>query len=277
MFWVLLLSFIGTGAASNLPGYCTLYKGEIEILKRPPRKVEVNLGDTVSLVCAAHGNGMADPYVYWIKGLGPGFEEKGKHMGPVAVGKSTLFIEKVTEEDIDTYRCVVKDCCTNKKEEMDVDVLVPDETCKDVYGVGAVLYGATWEFKNWTAAVQACKDKGLQIAFPKNKDENAQLLHDIKASFITHPNAKKYAHENWVWIGGHDSHEEGQWKEIKTNELITWFNWEWSQPDNWTKGNQHQEGQDCIGIRRTNGKWDDSFIHHERPYVCECPDKKLKN
>ena len=25
-------------------------------------------------------------------------------MGPVAVGKSTLFIEKVTEEDIDTYR-----------------------------------------------------------------------------------------------------------------------------------------------------------------------------
>ena len=95
-------------------------------------------------MCAAHGHGMADPYVYWIKGLGPGFgkisaqliflfisnltllvawvkrevylrisitenihcfsEEKGKHMGPVAVGKSTLFIEKVTEEDIDTYR-----------------------------------------------------------------------------------------------------------------------------------------------------------------------------
>ena len=27
----------------------------------------------VSLVCAAHGHGMADPYVYWIKGLGPGF------------------------------------------------------------------------------------------------------------------------------------------------------------------------------------------------------------
>ena len=27
-------------------------------------------------------------------------------MGPVAVGKSTLYIEKVTEEDIDTYRLV---------------------------------------------------------------------------------------------------------------------------------------------------------------------------
>ena len=61
-----------------------------------------------------------------------------------------------------------------------------------------MLYGATWQFKNWTAAVQACKDKGLQIAFPRNKAENAQLLHDIKASFTTHPNARKYSHENWV-------------------------------------------------------------------------------
>ena len=60
------------------------------------------------------------------------------------------------------------------------------------------MYGATWQFKNWTAAVQACKDKGLQIAFPRNKAENAQLLHDIKASFTTHPNARKYSHENWV-------------------------------------------------------------------------------
>ena len=67
-----------------------------------------------------------------------------------------------------------------------------------MYGVGAVLYGATWEFKNWTAAVQSCKDKGMRIAFPQNPAENAKLLQDIQASFSTHPNARKYAHENWV-------------------------------------------------------------------------------
>ena len=68
----------------------------------------------------------------------------------------------------------------------------------DVYGVGNVLYGATWQFKNWTAAVQSCKDEGMQIAFPRSPAENTRLLHDIQASFNTHPNAKKYAHENWV-------------------------------------------------------------------------------
>jgi len=275
MLVIFFLSLVGTGFA-GLKGYCSLYKGTIEILKRPPAELKVNLGDRVSILCAAHGHGMSDPYVYWIKGLGPGYEEKGKNMGPVAVGKSTLYIEKVTEDDIDTYRCVVKDCCSSKQENMDVDIHVSDETCEDVYGLGAVLYGATWEFKNWTAAVQSCKEKGMRIAFPQNPAENAKLLQDIQASFSTHPNARKYAHENWVWIGGHDTAVEGVWREIRSGELVNWFNWEYSQPDNWTKGDKHLAGQDCVGIRRTNGKWDDSFVHHERPYVCECPDKELK-
>lgn len=31
-------------------------------------------------------------------------EEKGRNMGPVAVGKSVLYIDTVTQHDIDTYR-----------------------------------------------------------------------------------------------------------------------------------------------------------------------------
>ena len=69
---------------------------------------------------------------------------------------------------------------------------------QDVYGVGHVTYGATWQYKSWTDAVQSCKDKGLVIAFPRTFKENQAILADIKKSFKTHPNARKYAHENWV-------------------------------------------------------------------------------
>jgi len=259
--------------SSALKRYCSKTEGEIEILVRPPQQIEVKLGERVSIVCAAHGHRMADPYVYWIKGLGPDFEEKGQkgeHMGPVAVGKSVLYIEKVQIQHIDTYRCVVQDCCSDKKEEMDIDIHVPDETCKEVYGVRNIVYGATWQFKNWTSAVQSCRDKGLEIAFPRNEAENVQLLKDIQASFTSHPNAIKYADENWVWIGAHDQVEEGVWIMAETGEKVEWFNWQENMPDN--KNN----GQDCIGIIRTNGEWDDSFIHKERPYVCMCRNNEEK-
>ena len=109
-----------------------------------------------------------------------------------------LYIEEAEKEDIDSYRCVIEDVCSGYKEEVDFDVRVPDATCKDVYGVGPVVYGATWSFKNWTAAVQSCRSKGLEIALPTNAAENAELLKNLQKSFDTHPNAIKFAHENWV-------------------------------------------------------------------------------
>jgi hypothetical protein len=95
---------------------------------------------------------------------------------------------------------VIEDVCTGDKTDLKFDVKVPDATCEDVYGVGPVVFGATWSFKNWTAAIQDCRDKGLEIALPTNRDENAELLRNLQKSFETHPNARKFAHENWVRV-----------------------------------------------------------------------------
>ena len=57
-------------------------------------------------------------------------DEKGKNIGPVHIGKSVLFFDSVTEEDIDTYKCVVESCCGGDSEDINVDVKVPDATCE---------------------------------------------------------------------------------------------------------------------------------------------------
>ena len=125
-------------------------------------------------------------------------DRPGERIRVSGIGKAILYVEEVKAEDIDSYKCVIEDKCSGDKEEIIVDVVVPDETCEDVYGVGPVVYGATWHYKNWTAAVQDCLDKGLEIALPTSDAENAMLLANLKKSYDTHPNAQKFAHENWV-------------------------------------------------------------------------------
>eukprot|EP00116_Pleurobrachia_bachei_P011341 sb/3471603/ len=119
-------------------------------------------------------------------------------MGVIGSGKATLFIPEVTEDHLENYRCVIRDCCKGTNIEIDIEIRVPDETCEDVYGIGHVVFAPVYEYVNWTTAVQTCKDKGMVLAFPKSAEENAVLLADIQKSFGSHPNAKKFAHENWI-------------------------------------------------------------------------------
>lgn len=39
------------------------------------------------------------------------------------------------------YRCVVEDCCSNKKEEIDTEILVPDKTCQGKILVETLIIG----------------------------------------------------------------------------------------------------------------------------------------
>jgi len=262
--------------------HCRGRKGKtsFEVLEMPPAEIVVKTGKTVSVVCAAHGHSMMDPMVYWVKGIGARHDEEGKRLPVTSVGKSTLYIEAAEEDDIDSYKCVIEDVCTGDKADIKFDVKVPDATCEDVYGVGNVVYGATWSFKNWTAAVQDCRDKGLEIALPTNSDENAELLRDLQKSFKTHPNARKFAHENWVWIGAHDMTKEGDWTSVIDERLLQDFYpgtlpWAPRQPDNSRRPNpKFPDDQDVAGIHRGRGYWDDSFEHYDRPYVCKCRPKK---
>jgi len=95
---------------------------------------------------------------------------------------------------------VIEDLCTGDVQEFPFDFHVPNDLCKKVYGMSNQVFGVAWQFKNWTEAVQDCEDMGMEIALPTNDEENAQLLADIQGSFESHPNARKFAHENWVSV-----------------------------------------------------------------------------
>lgn len=246
----------------------------------------VQVGDRVKIDCIAHG--FPEPYVYWTKGPDANGEikansQKRHQLGPRAVGKSTLFFESIEAQDIDFYQCIAEDCCSGKKVINDIEIMSPVEAdCGDRYGENYMVFGASWKYKNWTMAKEACEEEGLELAMPMNPEENKQLWDDIQTSYDREPNAKKFAHENWFWLGGHDCctvDEEGTFK-TWNNIPLTWFNWGKGQPDNWSGHNSYAPGQDCIGMSRETGQWDDSFQYHERPYVCRCPrrlNKQKKN
>lgn len=246
----------------------------------------VQIGDRVKIECIAHG--YPEPYVYWTKGSDPNGEVKANsqnrhQLGPRAVGKSTLYFESIEAQDIDFYQCIAEDCCSGKKTITDIEIMSPVEAdCGDRYGDGYMVFGASWKYRNWTMAKAACEEEGLELAMPLTPEENKQLFDDIQTSFNRDPNAKKFSHENWVWLGGHDccSDEEEDTFKSWNNEPLDWFNWGKGQPDNWSGPQAYEAGQDCIGMSRETGQWDDSFLYHERPYVCRCPrrlSKKKKN
>jgi len=262
---------------ATVSGYCGKREfRNIEVLMRPPPVVEVIVGESVSIVCSAHGHNMNDPLVYWVKGVGPDYTKKGKALPGTSIGKSVFSIEEVEAEDIDSYKCVIEDCCGEPKIEIAFELVVPDDTCKDVYGVGNVVYGATWAYKSWPDAVKDCKSKGMELALPKNAIENALLLHDMMISFNTHPNANKFSRENWLWLGAHDNNWEGIWQTSKKDEFLTFTNWDRKQPDNKITDADHfpSDTQNVAGIHRGSGRWDDSYMHFKRAYVCLCPERE---
>ena len=273
--WYLLV-FLGPATAIENPpnfksqakGFCG-YKGEdatVQMLLTPPSQIEIDIGERVSIACAATGVNQADPYVYWVKGLGPDFTEKGKNMGPVAIGKSVLYIDEADADDIDTYQCVVESCCGKGTIVTNVDISVGDATCKDVYGIGHTVYSAVWKFLTWQEAFDDCESKGMEMASPKSMEENNELLANVQKSFGRHPNANKFAHENYIWLAYHDARREGTFESEPDGEVATFDNFDKKQPDNW------QDGQDGVGMHRGTGLWDDSFMTYKRPYACKCPE-----
>ena len=48
---------------------------------RPPEKIEVELGQKVSVVCAAHNHAGSDPNVIWYRGTGVGKGEVDNLIG----------------------------------------------------------------------------------------------------------------------------------------------------------------------------------------------------
>jgi len=261
---------------TTVTGYCGKREDrEIAVMATPPAVVEVEIGGTVSILCAAHGKNMNDPHVFWSKGHGPDLKSKGRPLPITATGKSVFYIEEVKKEDIDSYKCVIEDCCGDKLQ-FPFQLVVPDSTCKDVYGIGNVSFSATWTAKSWPDAVEDCRSKGLEIALPKSDTENLLMQQEILASFANHPNAIKFNKDFFLWIGAHDNNWDGIWRTSKGERILTYTNWMGKRPNNQPddKAREESDTANVAAVHRVIGKWDDWFMHEERPFICRCPDEQ---
>merc|ERR1711862_488432 len=151
---IVLAGPLSLAVAQRSNTFCTKSTGEIEVIMSPPEQIEVELGQQVSVVCAAHNHAGSDPNVIWYRGTGVGKDEVGEMMGVIGSGKATLFIPEVTEDHLDNYRCVIRDCCKGSNIEIDIEIRVPDETCEDVM---VLVMSCTPLYTNMSTGPQPCR------------------------------------------------------------------------------------------------------------------------
>lgn len=134
-----------------------------------------------------------------------------------------------------------------------------------------VLSGpATWEM-----ARQKCTAFNLTMAIVDSAEDNAELAWAAELALGKDPEAKRWDHKNWVWIGTReeldaDGEGTGKWIHHDGSEMKWKPKWDRKmQPDNWRT--QHRGDQNFAAFSRINTKWDDSFNKNKRPFACMCP------
>lgn len=265
---VVLVSFC-TALSSNRTN-----SSNIEVLLAPPNITVVQIGDTVSFACAAHGLNMApDPYIYFVRDVGPGpdYPEEGKRLPGIAAGKLIFYLEEVQYDDIDSYKCVIEGYNNEEKIEIPFELDGPELTCEIEHGEGNLVYGAVWQYRTWPEAMADCHSRGLELALPTSEEENTKLVEDLQLAFERDPNSKKFAHENWVWIAAHDMTWDGVWTSAVDEKNLTYTNWDFKQPDNKRGKGKFKSSQDVASLHWGTGRWDDTFSSFKRAYVCTCP------
>lgn len=110
-------------------------------------------------------------------------------------------------------------------------------------------------------ALFACKKLGGQLALPKNKDEDDQIMRTIGFR----PQRDR---EVFYWISGNDQQEEGKWIDNNTGEQLLYTNFDPSNPSN-SRGNEH-----CLEVAPTYLSWNDRDCDAVGTgYVCEFMDE----
>ena len=132
------------------------------------------------------------------------------------------------------------------------------------------------EHKVWNDAKEACEEAGLEFAKIRSDDELDELLKAVE--YFLGPkeeNMPKWDDHNWIWVGGNDAANEGEWK-WTDGAVIEWeMKWEpRAGNDNAVLIDQHfhLDGQDFLAISRW-GTADDSYGEVKtRPFACQCPE-----
>ncbi|GFR88025.1 C-type lectin domain family 11 member A, partial [Elysia marginata] len=112
-----------------------------------------------------------------------------------------------------------------------------------------------------------CKNSGGILAMPKTKDTNDFLIAEMK----------KLGHYKPMWIGMHDTVEEGKFVWEDGTDVDDLGNFDW-------KNGLFGGGEDCIALDPRDGKWYDYVCfqkqwfkvtpNHKLPFICQYPIEK---
>eukprot|EP00965_Chrysotila_dentata_P128672 4253718-Pleurochrysis_carterae.AAC.1 len=106
--------------------------------------------------------------------------------------------------------------------------------------------------KTWHEALASCIQQGGTLATIPTALRNSEL----RAWAVVAGSSPI------IWIGATDIEEEGVWRWVDTNALITWSNWR--QSDKPVNQREH-----CAYMEVMNGEWEDYNCRKKLPYACE--------
>ena len=130
-------------------------------------------------------------------------------------------------------------------------------------------YMVSGERKSWDEANISCKNAGLEFAKIRSDDELMELVGAIEYFLGPRSEERRWDDDNWVWIGGHDTHEEGGW-EWSDGQHIEWgIHWALGGGND-NRDRHHEDGQDVLAVSRW-GTVDDSYAVKMRHFACQCP------
>ncbi|KAK3611692.1 hypothetical protein CHS0354_034357 [Potamilus streckersoni] len=113
--------------------------------------------------------------------------------------------------------------------------------------------GNFYQYFDWTSTFKEaethCNSLKASVSTAKTKDEN-----DFIGALV--------APGKDIWVGLSDAEKEGVWKWIDST-LVTWFNWQPGQPDNWNNEEDH-----AIMIYKDK-KWNDIRETTQYRFVCK--------
>ena len=131
-------------------------------------------------------------------------------------------------------------------------------------------YMVSSEHKVWNDAKEACEGAGMDFAAVHSDDDLVELLRAME-HFMGPRKEIKWDDDNWIWVGGYDAENEGEWK-WTNGKTVEWdIKWEPKAGNDDAVQHFHLDGQDFLALSRW-GTADDSYGEDKpRPFACQCP------
>lgn len=128
-------------------------------------------------------------------------------------------------------------------------------------------------FETWSQAKASCEAAGLELAKVRSDAEVKEIIKSADYFLGSKADSvKMWDKENWIWLGGTDEEEEGEWKWVDGSPIEYYKNMNWRNPNPDNAEYIKNQAQHYLAISR-DGEFDDSFDHRSRhrAFACQCP------